>query len=106
MTQTGMRHRDHVVTGSVLSAHVNSGIKEYFFGKDLKKRLTVQRFIEFQKNLQQEVMYLEVKVLFSSGQVVCEVENVFAIHCWGLGVSHVTYGGQTSILGQSAWQSY
>ena len=71
MTQTGMRHRDHVVTGSVLSTHVNSGIKEYFFGKDLKKRLTVQRFIEFQKNLQQEVMYLEVKVLFSSGQVVC-----------------------------------
>lgn len=71
MTQTGMRHRDHVVTGSVLSAHVNSGIKEYFFGKDFKKRLTVQRFIEFQKNLQQEVMYLEVKVLFSSGQVVC-----------------------------------
>lgn len=59
MTQTGMRHRDHAVTGSVLSAHVNSGIKEYFFGKDLKKRLTVQRFIEFQRNLQQEVMYLE-----------------------------------------------
>lgn len=60
MTPTGLRHRDHAVTGSVLSAHVNSGIKEYFFGKNLEKRLTVQRFIQFQKNLQQEVMYLEV----------------------------------------------
>lgn len=70
MTQTGMRHRDHVVTGSVLSAHVNSGIKEYFFGKDLKKRLTVQRFIEFQTNLQQEVMYLEVNTF-------CQVELCF-----------------------------
>ena len=60
MTQTGMRHRDHAVTGSVLSAHVNSGLKEYFFGKNMEKRLTVKRFIEFQKNLQQEVMFLEV----------------------------------------------
>ena len=63
MTPTGLRHRDHAVTGSVLSAHVNSGIKEYFFGKKLEKRLTVQRFIEFQKNLQQEVMYLEVGIV-------------------------------------------
>jgi len=62
MTSTGLRHRDHAVTGSVLSAHVNSGIKEYFFGKNLEKRLTVQRFIQFQKNLQQEVMYLEVGI--------------------------------------------
>lgn len=63
MTPTGLRHRDHAVTGSVLSAHVNSGIKEYFFGKNLEKRLTVQRFIQFQKNLQQEVMYLEVGIV-------------------------------------------
>lgn len=54
-----MRHRDHSVTGSVLSPHVNSGLKEYFFGKNMEKKLTVQRFAEFQKNLQQEVMFLE-----------------------------------------------
>ena len=60
MTPTGLRHRDHAVTGSVLSAHVNSGLKEYFFGKSMEKRLTIKRFIEFQKNLQQEVMFLEV----------------------------------------------
>lgn len=59
LTQTGMRHRDHSVTGSVLSPHVNSGLKEYFFGKNMEKKLTVQRFAEFQKNLQQEVMFLE-----------------------------------------------
>ena len=63
MTPTGLRHRDHAVTGSVLSAHVNSGIKELFFGKKIEKRLTVQRFIQFQKNLQQEVMYLEVGIV-------------------------------------------
>ena len=60
MTATGLRHRDHAVTGSVLAPHVNSGLKEYFFGKNLEKKLTVKRFIEFQKNLQQEVMFLEV----------------------------------------------
>lgn len=59
MTPTGLRHRDHAVTGSVLSAHVNSGLKEYFFGKNMEKRLTTKRFIEFQKNLQHEVMFLE-----------------------------------------------
>ena len=60
MTQTGMRHRDHAVTGSVLSDQVNSGLKEYFFGKNKDKRLTAKGFIEFQKKLQREVMYLEV----------------------------------------------
>ena len=63
LTQTGMRHRDHSVTGSVLSPHVNSGLKEYFFGKNMEKKLTVKRFAEFQKNLQQEVMFLEVHFL-------------------------------------------
>jgi len=70
MTPTGLRHRDHAVTGSVLSAHVNSGIKEYFFGKNLEKRLTVQRFIQFQKNLQQEVMYLEVGIVDNNMYIV------------------------------------
>lgn len=69
MTTTGLRHRDHAVTGSVLSTHMNSGIKEYFFGKNLEKRLSVQRFIEFQKNLQQEVMYLEVGTIIMHGKV-------------------------------------
>ena len=60
MTSTGHRHRDHAVTGSVLSAHVNSGLKEYFFGKNMEKRLTTKGFMDFQRRLQQEVMFLEV----------------------------------------------
>ncbi|XP_068707116.1 calcium uptake protein 1, mitochondrial-like [Montipora foliosa] len=59
MTSTGHRHRDHAVTGSVLSAHVNSGLKEYFFGKNMEKRLTTKGFMDFQRRLQQEVMFLE-----------------------------------------------
>lgn len=59
LTSTGLRHRDHAITGSVLSAHVNSGLKEYFFGKNMEKRLTAKRFTEFQRKLQQEVMLLE-----------------------------------------------
>ena len=43
-----------------MSGQTNSGIKEYFFGKNLDKKLTSQRFIKFQQNLQKEVMYLEV----------------------------------------------
>ena len=65
MTSTGLRHRDHSTTGSVLSAHVNSGLKVYMFGKDLDKKLTVKRFMEFQKNLQKEVMFLEVKQIMN-----------------------------------------
>ena len=63
LTSTGLRHRDHAITGSVLSAHVNSGLKEYFFGKNMEKRLTAKRFTEFQRKLQQEVMLLEVCML-------------------------------------------
>ncbi|KAK2568398.1 Calcium uptake protein 1 [Acropora cervicornis] len=48
-----------VLSRSVLSAHVNSGLKEYFFGKNMEKRLTAKRFTEFQRKLQQEVMLLE-----------------------------------------------
>ena len=80
MTPTGLRHRDHAVTGSVLSAHVNSGIKEYFFGKNLEKRLTVQRFIQFQKNLQQEVMYLEVGIVDNNMYMQCTGFNKLVVN--------------------------
>ena len=80
MTPTGLRHRDHAVTGSVLSAHVNSGIKEYFFGKNLEKRLTVQRFIQFQKNLQQEVMYLEVGIVDNNMYMQCTGYNKLVVN--------------------------
>ncbi|EDO46619.1 predicted protein [Nematostella vectensis] len=59
LTATGSRHRDHTTTGSVLSAHVNTGLKIYFFGESEDKKLTVEEFVDFQKKLQKEVMYLE-----------------------------------------------
>ena len=56
---TGSRHRDHGATGSVKG--VNTGLNAYFFGEDLKGELTVDRFLEFQRSLQEEILALEFK---------------------------------------------
>merc|ERR1719234_2833977 len=56
---TGSRHRDHGATGSVKG--VNTGLNAYFFGEDLKGELTVERFLEFQRSLQEEILALEFK---------------------------------------------
>jgi len=60
MTSTGSRHRDHKTTGNVLSNEVNTGLAQYFFGKDGSDKLTVDEFVEFKTKLQEEVMFLEV----------------------------------------------
>jgi len=57
---TGSRHRDHGNTGNTLKG-INSGLKAYFFGEDLKGDLTVDRFLEFQRSLQEEILALEFK---------------------------------------------
>ncbi|XP_052819263.1 calcium uptake protein 1, mitochondrial-like isoform X2 [Mya arenaria] len=57
-TSVGKRHRDHAVTGSVVG-EIGSALTRYFFGPDGKKKLTVQQFIEFQQELQREVLKLE-----------------------------------------------
>ena len=41
-SSTGARHRDHGSTGTALKG-INSGLKTYFFGQDLKGNLTVDR---------------------------------------------------------------
>ena len=56
---TGSRHRDHGATGSVKG--INTGLNAYFFGEDLKGELTVERFLEFQRSLQEEILALEFK---------------------------------------------
>ena len=66
MTSTGSRHRDHKTTGNVLSNEVNTGLAQFFFGKDGSDKLTVDEFIEFKTNLQEEVMFLEVGFLLIS----------------------------------------
>jgi len=57
-SSTGARHRDHGNTGNTFKG-VNSGLKTYFFGEDLKGDLTVSRFLEFQRSLQEEILALE-----------------------------------------------
>ena len=57
-TSIGQRHRDTRMTGSVLKG--NKNLNEYFFGKENDQLLTVEKFIDFQKKLQAEVMQKEV----------------------------------------------
>ncbi|ESN92592.1 hypothetical protein HELRODRAFT_69923 [Helobdella robusta] len=54
----GMRHRDHAVTGNILKS-MSSGLANYFFGANLTEKLTVEKFLDFQKQLMTEVLQLE-----------------------------------------------
>ncbi|XP_006820556.2 calcium uptake protein 1 homolog, mitochondrial-like [Saccoglossus kowalevskii] len=58
-TSTGQRHRDHAVTGSTLAHHINSALTTYFFGENMDQKLTINKFIEFQTRLQEEILKLE-----------------------------------------------
>ena len=57
-----MRHRDHAVTGNTLKS-MNTGLAEFFFGSGLDQKLTFQRFLTFQQQLQREILSLEVSTL-------------------------------------------
>ncbi len=58
----GQRHKDTRMTGSVIKA--NSTLNEYFFGKSKNDLLTVEKFLDFQKQLQSEVIKMEVIARF------------------------------------------
>lgn len=74
-TSIGSRHRDHANTGNtfkvrlckyisnwyfiVLLQGVNSALTTYFFGPTLKQKLTIEKFLEFQEQLQKEILSLE-----------------------------------------------
>ncbi|GLV41367.1 Mitochondrial calcium uptake 1 [Carabus blaptoides fortunei] len=57
-TSIGSRHRDHANTGNTFKG-VNSALTTYFFGPTLKQKLTIERFLEFQEQLQREILSLE-----------------------------------------------
>jgi Ca2+-binding EF-hand superfamily protein len=57
-TSLGQRHRDTHMTGSVIKE--NSNLNEYFFGKNKDQLLTVKKFSEFHRQLQFEVLKIEV----------------------------------------------
>lgn len=57
-TSIGNRHRDHVHTGNTFKG-VNSALTTYFFGPNMDKKLTIEKFLEFQRQLQREMLSLE-----------------------------------------------
>ncbi|CAK9796475.1 Calcium uptake protein 1 homolog, mitochondrial [Anthophora plagiata] len=57
-TSIGTRHRDHVTTGNMFKG-VNSALTTYFFGSNMKGKLTIEKFLEFQQQLQREILSLE-----------------------------------------------
>ncbi|MBN3285838.1 MICU1 protein, partial [Polyodon spathula] len=58
-TSMGMRHRDRSTTGNTLKTAFSSALTTYFFGADLKGKLTIKNFLEFQRRLQHDVLKLE-----------------------------------------------
>jgi len=56
----GMRHRDRSTTGNTLKTGFNSALTTYFFGADLKGKLTISHFLDFQRKLQHDILKLEV----------------------------------------------
>ncbi|KAG8435153.1 hypothetical protein GDO86_013196 [Hymenochirus boettgeri] len=58
-TSMGMRHRDRTTTGNTLKTGFSSALTTYFFGADLKGKLTIKNFLEFQRKLQHDVLKLE-----------------------------------------------
>ncbi|XP_023593463.1 calcium uptake protein 1, mitochondrial isoform X1 [Trichechus manatus latirostris] len=58
-TSMGMRHRDRSTTGNTLKSGLCSALTTYFFGPDLKGKLTIKNFLEFQRKLQHDVLKLE-----------------------------------------------
>ncbi|XP_063347334.1 calcium uptake protein 1, mitochondrial isoform X2 [Pelmatolapia mariae] len=59
-TSMGMRHRDRSTTGNTLkTGGCSSALTTYFFGGDLKGKLTIGSFLEFQRKLQHDVLKLE-----------------------------------------------
>lgn len=57
-TSIGNRHRDHAHTGSTFKG-VNSALTTYFFGPNMDKKLTIEKFLDFQRQLQREMLSLE-----------------------------------------------
>jgi len=56
-TSIGQRHRDHSTTGNILRE--TSIVNQYFFGENLDQLLTVDKFLQFYEQLQNEILQLE-----------------------------------------------
>lgn len=58
-TSMGAKHRDHVATGSMIRGAASSGLTNYFFGPNRDKKLSYKLFLEFQEQLQRDMLDLE-----------------------------------------------
>lgn len=56
-TSIGQRHRDHSTTGNILRE--TSIVNQYFFGENLDQLLTIDKFLQFYDQLQDEILKLE-----------------------------------------------
>ncbi|OXA52924.1 calcium uptake protein 1 homolog, mitochondrial isoform X2 [Folsomia candida] len=59
-TSIGARHREHSVSVNSLR-EMNSALNSYFFGTTRREKLTIEKFLEFQMQLQTEILKLEFK---------------------------------------------
>lgn len=50
-----------ILTLHFRSQGVNSALTTYFFGKKMDKKLTIEKFLEFQQQIQREILSLEFK---------------------------------------------
>lgn len=75
-TSMGMRHRDRSTTGNTLkTGGCSSALTTYFFGEDLKGKLTIGSFLEFQRKLQHDVLKLEVIEKWTFSALYTFVQN-------------------------------
>lgn len=79
----GMRHRDRPTTGNTLKSGLCSALTTYFFGADLKGKLTIKNFLEFQRKLQHDVLKLEVGIPGLQG--IRALSLTYALRSSGLG---------------------
>ena len=49
---------------------VNSALTTYFFGPNNDQKLTIEKFLEFQQQLQREILSLEVSYSRGSNQML------------------------------------
>ena len=77
-TSIGQRHRDHSTTGNILKD--NSILNQFFFGENLDQMLTLERFLQFYEELQNEILILEFNHLklnsnkFNDQQKISEID--------------------------------
>lgn len=59
-TTIGAQHRNNALSGTVLRHHTNSSLAAYFFGPNKDQKLSIDKFLDFQAQIQDEILRMEV----------------------------------------------